>query len=113
MGQQRSEERMALEKKILKLQIKNEMVQELDSIIYKRIKVLVGPFVAESIGAILNFPLNVKQIASLSGKTEASIYKMCQRGQIPHTKVGTRIYINLKDVNNQLLRVQAPEEVAL
>ena len=100
---------MALEKKILKLQIKNEMVQEL----YKRIKVLVGPFVAESIGTILNFPLNVKQIASLSGKTEASIYKMCQRGQIPHTKVGTRIYINLKDVNNQLLRVQAPEEVAL
>jgi len=104
---------MALDKKILKLQIKSEMVQELDNIIEERVKVIVGPFVAESIGNILDFPLNVKQIASLSGKTEASIYKMCQRGQIPYTKTGTRIYINLKDVNHQLLGLHTPEKVAL
>lgn len=109
MGQNKSEERMALEKKILKLQIKNEMIQELDSIIDKRVRVLIGPFVAETLGNILDFPLNVKQIASLSGKSEASIYKKCQRGQIPHTKVGTRIYINLKDVNHQLLGLHTPD----
>ena len=104
MGQNKSERREAIEKKLLKIQIKNEMVEELDDLIYDKIKVMIGPFVAESLGSILDFPLNVKQIASLTGKSEASIYKMCQRGHIPHIKRGARIYINLKDVNEELLK---------
>lgn len=104
MGQNKSEKREAIEKKLLKIQIKNEMVEELDDLIYDKIKVMIGPFVAESLGSILDFPLNVKQISSLTGKSEASIYKKCQRGQIPHIKRGTRIYINLRDVNEELLK---------
>jgi len=103
MGYNRSNAGRELERKILKLQLKDEMLEEMDCIIAERLKGLVGPAVAETLGSILDFPLTVKQMASLTGRTEACIYKLCQRNQIPYTKVGSKIYINLKDVNNQLL----------
>lgn len=55
------------------------------------------------INKILNIPLSVKQVALLAGRTEASIYKMCQRNQIPYVKNGKVVHIFLRDVNDMLL----------
>ena len=109
MGANKNESTQEFERKILKMQIKEEMIDEMDDIIAEKLKNLVGPAVAETLGSILDFPLTVKQLASLTGRTEANIYKMCQRKQIPYTKVGSQIHINLKDVNNQLLCLHRPE----
>lgn len=57
----------------------------------------------KKINEVLNIPLSVKQVALLAGRTEASIYKMCQRDQIPHVKNGKVIHIFLRDVNDMLL----------
>ena len=109
MGIHKSESTQEFERKILKMQIKDEVIEEMDDIISEKLKELVGPAVADTLGSILDFPLTVKQLASLTGRTEANIYKMCQRNQIPYTKVGSQIHINLKDVNNQLLSLHRPE----
>lgn len=113
MGMNKSESTQEFERRILKMQIKDEikdeMTEELKEMISDRLQELIGPAVAEHLGSILDFPLTVKQLASLTGRTEANIYKMCQRKQIPYTKVGSQIHINLKDVNNQLLRLHRPE----
>ena len=58
------------------------------------------------ISHILNLPLSVKQVALLTGRTEASIYKMCQRKQIPYIKNGGVVHIYLRDVNDMLLFLQ-------
>jgi len=94
------------EKNLLKLEIKDEIHEELVDLISETMKGLIGPAVSERIGALLEYPLTVRQMASLAGRSEACIYKMCQRGQIPFSKVGSKIYINLKDVNGQLLGPQ-------
>ena len=108
MGKNKSESTQEFERRILKMQIKDEVIEEMDDIIAERLNKLIGPAVAESLGSIMDFPLTVKQMAALTGRTEANIYKMCQRGQIPYTKAGTQIHINLKDVNIQLLALHAP-----
>lgn len=113
MGVHKSESTQEFERRILKMQIKDEvkdeMTEEINELISERLKEMIGPAVAQELGSILDFPLTVKQLASLTGRTEANIYKMCQRGQIPYTKVGSQLHINLKDVNNQLLRLHKPE----
>lgn len=109
MGIQKSESTKDFERQILKMQIKDEMTEELGDIISEKLKEMIGPAVAHELGSILDFPLTVKQLASLTGRKESNIYKMCQRGQIPYTKVGSQIHINLKDVNNQLLRLHRPQ----
>lgn len=58
------------------------------------------------ISHVLNLPLSVKQVALLTGRTEASIYKMCQRKQIPFVKNGGVVHIYLRDVNDMLLFLQ-------
>lgn len=103
MGQQHSESSKEFERRILKMQVKEEVIEEVEGIISEKVKELIGPAVADTLGTILDFPLTVKQLASMTGRTQANIYKMCQRGQIPYTKVGTQIHINIKDVNDQLL----------
>lgn len=103
MGQQQSESSKEFERRILKMQVKEEVIEEVEGIISEKVKELIGPAVADTLGTILDFPLTVKQLASMTGRTQANIYKMCQRGQIPYTKVGTQIHINIKDVNDQLL----------
>lgn len=108
MGWEKTESTQEIERRILKMQIKDEVIDEMEDIIAESLKKLIGPAVAESLGSILDFPLTVKQMASLTGRTEANIYKMCQRKQIPFTKVGSQIHINLKDVSIQLLDVHAP-----
>ena len=103
MGQQQSESSKEFERRILKMQVKEEVIEEVEGIISEKVKELIGPAVADTLGTILDFPLTVKQLASMTGRTQANIYKMCQRGQIPYTKVGTQIHINIKAVNDQLL----------
>lgn len=109
MGQHKSESTLELERRILKMQIKEEVIDEMEDIISEKMKGLIRPAVAEELGSILDFPLTVRQMASLTGRTEANIYKMCQRKQIPYTKSGNQIHINLKDVNNQLLHLHRAE----
>lgn len=62
--------------------------------------------VARQLGDVINFPLTVHQVAQLTGRTEQNIYKMLQRCQIPYTKLGNVIHINLRDINNILIQVQ-------
>ncbi|OYP70623.1 hypothetical protein CIK92_09045 [Prevotella sp. P4-67] len=109
MGQQQSESSKEFERRILKMQVKEEVIEEVEGIISEKVKELIGPAVADTLGTILDFPLTVKQLASMTGRTQANIYKMCQRGQIPYTKVGTQIHINIKDVNDQLLCLKRRE----
>ncbi len=109
MGQEKNQSKLDVERLILKSIVKEEVVEEIEDIITEKLKVLIGPAVAESLGSILDFPLTVKQMASLTGRTEANIYKMCQRNQIPYTKVGSQIHINLRDVNDQLLCLKRTE----
>lgn len=109
MGQQQSESSKEFERRILKMQVKEEVIEEVEGIISEKVKEMIGPAVADTLGTILDFPLTVKQLASMTGRTQANIYKMCQRGQIPYTKVGTQIHINIKDVNDQLLCLKRRE----
>ena len=109
MGQQQSESSKEFERRSLKMQVKEEVIEEVEGIISEKVKELIGPAVADTLGTILDFPLTVKQLASMTGRTQANIYKMCQRGQIPYTKVGTQIHINIKDVNDQLLCLKRRE----
>lgn len=109
MSQEKSLSSKDFERRILKEQVKDEVVEELEDMISEKLKELIGPAVAESLGSILDFPLTVKQMASLTGRTETNIYKMCQRKQIPYTKVGSQIHINLRDVNDQLLCLKRTE----
>lgn len=81
----------------------------MSNLIADKLRELVGPVVTESIENILDFPLTVKQMAKLTGRSEENIYKMCQRKQIPYTKYGKLIHINLKDVNDQLLFIKKHE----
>ena len=59
--------------------------------------------ISKMLGQMINLPLSVKQVACITGKSEQSIYKMCQRDQIRYTKLGNLIYINLKDLNNTFI----------
>lgn len=106
MGTRKSKISEEIEYSILKIRIKNDLLNEFEQIIAERVEEIVGPSVAKIIGSILDFPLSVKQFAKLTGKSDSCIYKMCQREQIPYTKKGGKIYINLKDVNYQLLRTK-------
>lgn len=59
--------------------------------------------VESDLGYVLSLPLSVKQVALLTGRTEACIYKMCQRGKLPYVKNGDVVNIYLRDINNMLL----------
>lgn len=109
MGANKQESTRDFERRILKMEVKESVVEDLEEIIDEKLSVKVGPLVAEKLGLILNFPLTVKQLSEITGRTEGNIYKMCQRGQIPCTKVGRQLHINLKDLNIQLLRLDRQE----
>lgn len=109
MGKDNKESAQDFERKILKMQIRDEVIEELDDIIVEKLKELVGPAIAETMGAFMDIPVTVKQLASLMGRTTDNVYKMLQRNQIPYTKVGSQIHINLKDVKNQLLCLKRQE----
>lgn len=87
----------------LLMQIKKELFAELERDITLNIEKLVNGYVYKAIGTLLDFPLTVQQVAVLFGKNPKAVYKMCDRKQIPFTKVGTKVYINLRDINSELI----------
>lgn len=75
----------------------------------EKLKLLMPQVVATietKISHILNLPLSVRQVSLLTGRTEASIYKMCQRKRLPYIKDRGVIHIYLHDVNDMLLFLQ-------
>ncbi len=64
--------------------------------------------VSNYVGSMLEFPLTIKQTAKLTGRTEQCIYKMCQRGVIPYTKIGGQVHINMKDISSALILTDNP-----
>ena len=64
--------------------------------------------VSNYVGSMLEFPLTIKQTAKLTGRTEQCIYKMCQRGVIPYTKIGGQVHINMKDISSALVLTDNP-----
>ena len=89
---------------------KQQMAEFIDNRIARmtdeKLKMILPQAVAtieSKISHILNLPLSVKQVALLTGRSEASIYKMCQRKQIPYIKNGGVVHIYLRDVNDMLL----------
>lgn len=71
---------------------------------------VVCEIVHEEIGELLDFPLTVHQVAKLTSRSEENIYKMCQRGKIPYTKVGSQIHVSLRDINSSLIIAQKPSQ---
>lgn len=74
------------------------------------IRPVVSEIVHEEIGEILDFPLTVHQVAKLTCRSEENVYKMCQRGKIPFTKVGSQIHVNLRDINSSLILARKPNQ---
>lgn len=64
--------------------------------------------VSNYVGSMLEFPLTIRQTAKLTGRTEQCIYKMCQRGVIPYTKIGGQVHINMKDISSALILTDNP-----
>ena len=47
--------------------------------------------------------LNINTVAEMLGKTRAAIYKMCDRGQIPHHKHHGTLYFSQRELQKFLL----------
>ena len=94
-------------------ELTDEMLERVQNAIYLKLKgdikselvSIIKENVAEFVGSLLDYPLTVKQTAKLTGRSEDNIYKMCRRGRIPYTKIGTQIHINLRDINSVLILV--------
>lgn len=87
------------------MQMKYHIYQQLQEYVDKTLMDLTMAEITKRMGAIFNFPLTVRQVAHLTGRTEQNIYKMMQRERIPYTKVGNQVHINLRDINNILIQV--------
>lgn len=96
--------------------ISNEMLQKIRNTFYEILKSDLEAFVieevAKQVGLLLDFPLTIRQVATLTGRKEDNIYKMCQRNKIPYTKNGAQIHINLRDINSSLICVQKKDQCA-
>lgn len=92
-----------------KSQMSEFIERKISKVADEKMKLLMPQAIATieaKISHVLNLPLSVKQVALLTGRTEASIYKMCQRKQIPFVKNGEVVHIYLRDVNDMLLFLQ-------
>lgn len=82
--------------------ISNELLHKIREAFFSELKndlqVFVIGEIAKQIGVLLDFPLTIRQVATLTGRNEQNIYKMCQRNKIPYTKTGSQIHINLRDI---------------
>jgi len=88
--------------------IHNRICSRMQESLNDVLRPIVSEIVHEEIGELLDFPLTVHQVAKLTCRSEVNIYKMCQRGKIPYTKVGTQIHINLRDINSSLIIARKP-----
>ena len=90
-----SEEKLKMMRMSLYVDLKKALLKDLND--------TIKGSVSDYIGAILDFPLTIRQTAKLTGRSEQNIYKMCYRGAIPYTKKGGQIHINIKDINSALI----------
>lgn len=86
----------------LKAAILKDITQNLD--------VMVEDIVYRIFGKLHDLPLTVPQVANLLGKAPKTVYKMCDRKQIPFSKVGNKVFINIKDINKKLILVDSQNE---
>lgn len=85
---------MECDKEKLTKQIKDEIDMYIDD--------KISSILARKLGMLMDFPLTVHQVAALTGRKEATVYKMCQREVIPYTKVGKSVYVNLRHLSSVL-----------
>ena len=52
----------------------------------------------------LKIPITVSQLSALTGLTKQAIYQRKHRGTLDFDKSGSRIYMSLLEIHNQLLR---------
>ncbi len=81
---------------------KERLTKQIKDEINKYIDDKVSSILARKLGMLLDFPLTVHQVAALTGRKEAAVYKMCQREIIPYTKVGKSVYVNLRHLSSVL-----------
>lgn len=101
----KSKEETIIERKFA--QMKKELTafinESVSATVQAKLEKLVPLAVEKKVNSILDLPLSVKQVALITGHSEQSIYKMCQRDQIPYKKNGGVIHISLRELNNTLL----------
>ena len=98
---QLSDEKLKVMKKALFTELRKALLKDLND--------AIKGSVSDYIGAMLDFPLTIRQTAKLTGRSEQNIYKMCYRGAIPYTKKGGQIHINMKDISSALVLVDNPD----
>ena len=64
--------------------------------------------VEDKIQAYFNKKLSVREVANLTHRTEEAIYKLCERGILPFTKVRNRIQIEFDDIRSVLKSSDMP-----
>lgn len=104
----RSKEESLLEMRVLEMkqELKEYLSHEVAQAVIEKMEELLPIAVERKVNSILDMPLTVRQVSHLTGHTEQSIYKMCQRDQIPYTKMGSCIHINLRDINSNFLSLR-------
>ena len=84
-------------------EIRKSLFVDLRKTLIKDINDKIKGSVSDYIGAMLDFPLTIRQAARLMGHSESNVYKMCQRGIIPYTKKGGKVHVNIKDISSALI----------
>ena len=88
-------------------QMKKELTafinESVSATVQAKLESIVNMAVENKVNSILDLPLSVKQVALITGRSAQSIYKMCQREQIPYKKNGGVIHLSLRVINEILL----------
>ena len=93
----------------LRIAIREEVKEDLN----KELPCIIKPIALKLIGTLLDFPLTVKQVSILTKRKIKTVYKMCDRKQIPFCKVGKTVYINIRDINRELILEDDQDESLL
>ena len=56
--------------------------------------------VAEELAGMNDSLLNISKVAEMLGKSKPAIYKMCQRGQLPHHKQNGSLFFSQRELEN-------------
>ena len=59
--------------------------------------------VAEELAGMNDSLLNISKVAEMLGKSKQAIYKMCQRGQLPHHKQNGSLFFSQRELENYFL----------
>lgn len=84
-------------------QLRVAIIEEVKRDLNKELPCIIKSISFKTIGKLLDFPLTVKQVSILTKRKIKTIYKMCDRKQIPFCKVGRTVYINIRDINRELI----------